>query len=92
MVAVCGCRPLGRSNRRVVLASAYPCPAGMDLGAPGVSGDSATRKVISVWSLSPHLVARHGIGDIGVGEPRHPTLRSSEGVPGTCNNFVGAAA
>ena len=57
MAAVRGHLPLGRSVRRVVLASEYPCPAGMDLGAPGVSVDSATRKVISVWSLSPPLVA-----------------------------------
>ena len=50
-------RAFGRSNGRVALAWEYPCPTGMDLGAPRVSVDSATRKVISVWRLSPPLVA-----------------------------------
>ena len=48
-----------QQTRGARLGISVPCGAGMNVGASGVSGDSATRKVISVWSPSPHLVACH---------------------------------
>ena len=70
MVAVCGCRPLGRSDRREVRNSENPCPAGMDVEARRGHPEMQQH---GKGSLS-HVVTRHGNGEVRTGEA--PAARS----------------
>ena len=72
MVAVCGCRPLGRSDRREVLNSEYPCPAGMDLGARrGIRRFGHTESYLCLETLA---ASRHRLMELAIcGLARTPT-------------------
>ena len=84
MIADCGYRPFGRSDRGEALASECSCPAGTAAGHGGVSGDAPTREGVSIGGLPAHVVTRHGTGEVRTGEaPGRPVLRSSEGGPGS---------